>query len=150
LSWPLRGGTSTGGLRSGTLLDARFRALIEGFIDQMQRIESTAQTRWLSLDEAKRILEKRLGLKRGEFEKAFHKSFDKFIERVVKADTDVPQAHHLRSLIKAMAIYALGAYRASDSIVTPARFTEDVIDVLLPGSELAIGYKSIYVQSQTS
>jgi hypothetical protein len=125
-------------------LDARFRALIEGFIDQMQRIESTAQTRWLSLDEAKRILEKRLNLKRGEFEKAFHKSFDKFIERVVKADTDVPQAHHLRSLIKAMAIYALGAYRASDSIVTPARFTEDVIDVLLPGSELAIGYKSIY------
>jgi hypothetical protein len=125
-------------------LDTRFRALIEGFIDQMQRIESTAQTRWLSLDEAKRILEKRLNLKSGEFEKAFHISFDKFIERVVKADTDVPQAHHLRSLIKAMAIYALGAYRASDSIVTPARFTEDVIDVLLPGSELAIGYKSIY------
>jgi hypothetical protein len=125
-------------------LDARFRALIEGFIDQMQRIESTAQTRWLSLDEAKRILEKRLNLKRGEFEKVFHKSFDKFIERVVKADTDVPQAHHLRSLIKAMAIYALGAYRASDSIVTPARFTEDVIDVLLPGDELAIRYKSIY------
>jgi hypothetical protein len=125
-------------------LDARFRISIEGFIDQMQRIESTAQTRWLSLDEAKRILEKRLGLNRGEFEKAFHKSFDKFIERVVKADTDVPQAHHLRSLIKAMAIYALGAYRASDSIVTPARFTEDVIDVLLPGDELAIRYKSIY------
>ena len=125
-------------------LDARFRTSIEGFIDQMQRIESTAQTRWLSLDEAKRILEKRLGLNRGEFEKAFHKSFDKFIERVVKADTDVPQAHHLRSLIKAMAIYALGAYRAGDSIVTPARFTEDVIDVLLPGSDLAIGYKSIY------
>jgi hypothetical protein len=43
-----------------------------------------------------------------------------------------------------MAIYALGAYRAGDSIVTPARFTEEVIDVLLPGSELAIGYKSIY------
>jgi len=125
-------------------LDAGFRASIEGFIDQMQRIESTAQTRWLSLDEAKRILEKRLGLNRREFEKAFHKSFDKFIERVVKADTDVPQAHHLRSLIKAMAVYALEAYRASDSIVTPARFTEDVIDVLLPGSELAIGYKSIY------
>jgi hypothetical protein len=126
------------------LLDPKFRNLIEGFIDQMQRIESTAQTRWLSLDEAKRILERRLGLRKGEFEKVFHKSFDKFIERVVKADTDVPQAHHLRSLIKAMAIYALEAYRFSDSIVSPARFTEDVIDVLLPGSELAIGYKSIY------
>ncbi len=125
-------------------LDARFRVLIEGFIDQMQRIESTTQTRWLSLDEAKRILEKRLGLKKGEFEKVFHKSFDKFIERVVKADTDVPQAHHLRSLIKAMAIYALEAYRASDNIVSPARFTEDVIDTMLPGSELAIGYRSIY------
>ena len=126
------------------LLDPRFRNLIEGFIDQMQRIESTAQTRWLSLDEAKRILERRLGLRTGEFDKVFHKSLDKFIERVVKADTDVPQAHHLRSLIKAMAIYALEAYRASDSRVTPARFTEDVIDVLLPGSEQAIGYKSIY------
>jgi len=125
-------------------LDPRFRVLIEGFIDQMQRIESTAQTRWLSLDEAKRILEKRLGLRKGESEKVFHKSFDKFVERIVKADTDVPQAHHLRSLIKAMAVYALEAYRASDSIVSPARFTEDVIDVLLPGSELAIGYKSIY------
>jgi hypothetical protein len=126
------------------LLDPRFRVLIEGFIDQMQRIESTTQTRWLSLDEAKRILEKRLGLKKGDFEKVFHKSFDKFIERVVKADTDVPQAHHLRSLIKAMAIYALEAYRVSDNIVSPARFTEDVIDMMLPGSELAIGYKSIY------
>jgi len=126
------------------LLDPRFRVLIEGFIDQMQRIESTTQTRWLSLDEAKRILEKRLSLKKGEFEKVFHKSFDKFIERVVKADTDVPQAHHLRSLIKAMAIYALEAYRTSDNIVSPARFTEDVIDMMLPGSELAIGYKSIY------
>ena len=126
------------------LLDPRFRNLIEGFVDQMQRIESTAQTRWLSLDEAKRILERRLGLRTGEFERVFHKSFDKFIERVVKADTDVPQAHHLRSLIKAMAIYALEAYRVSDDIVSPARFTEDVIDVLLPGSELAIGYKSIY------
>jgi hypothetical protein len=125
-------------------LDARFRVLIEGFIDQMQRIESTTQTRWLSLDEAKRILEKRLGLKKGEFEKVFHKSFDKFIERVVKADTDVPQAHHLRSLIKAMAIYALEAYRVSDNIVSPARFTEDVIDTMLPDSKLAIGYKSIY------
>jgi len=126
------------------LLDPVFRASIEGFIDQMQRIESTAQTRWLSLDESKRVLEKRLGLRKGEFEKVFHKSFDKFIERVVKADSDVPQAHHLRSLIKAMAIYALEAYRLSDSIVSPARFTEDVIDVLLPGSELANGYKSIY------
>jgi hypothetical protein len=125
-------------------LDAGFRASIEGFVDQMQRIESTAQTKWLSLEEAKRILEKRLGLNRGELEKAFHKSFDKFIERVIKADTDVPQAHHLRSLIKAMAIYALEAYRVSDDIVTPARFTEDVIDVLLPGSELAVSYKSIY------
>jgi hypothetical protein len=125
-------------------VDPIFRTSIEGFIDQMQRIESTAETRWLSLDEAKRVLEKRLGLRKGEFDKVFHKSFDRFIERVVKADSDVPQAHHLRSLIKAMAIYALEAYNASDSIVTPARFTEDVIDVLLPGSEQAVVYKSIY------
>jgi len=125
-------------------VDTIFRTSIEGFIDQMQRIESTAETRWLSLDETKRVLERRLGLGKGDFDKVFHKSFDKFIERVVRADSDVPQAHHLRSLIKAMAIYALEAYRFSDSIVTPAHFTEDVIDVLLPGSEQAIGYKSIY------
>jgi len=125
-------------------LDTSFVNLIESFIDQMQRIESTAHTRWLNLDEAKKILEKRLDLQRGNFEKIFHKSFDKFIERVVKADTDVPQAHHLRSLIKAIAIYALEAYKANDDIVTPAHFTEDVIDVLLPGDDLAVGYKSIH------
>ncbi|MCQ4448712.1 MAG: hypothetical protein NO076_05670 [Sulfolobales archaeon] len=125
-------------------IDPHVRVSIERFIDQMQRIESTTQTRWLNLDEAKRILEKRLGLRKGEFEKVFHKSFDKFIERVVKVDSDVPDAQHLRSLIKAMAIYALEAYNFSDSIVSPARFTEDVIDVLLPGSELANVYKSIY------
>jgi len=126
-------------------IDPLVRVSIERFIDQMQRIESTTQTRWLSLDEAKRVLEKRLGLRKGEFEKVFHKSFDKFIERVVKADSDVPDAHHLRSLIKAMAIYALEAYNhPEDRIVTPARFTEEVIDVLLPGSKLANEYKSIY------
>jgi hypothetical protein len=125
-------------------IDPLVRVSIERFIDQMQRIESTTQTRWLSLDEAKGVLEKRLGLREGEFEKVFHKSFDKFIERVVKADSDVPDAHHLRSLIKAMAIYALEAFDQNDRIVTPARFTEDVIDVLLPGSKLANEYKSIY------
>jgi hypothetical protein len=123
-----------------------FRGPIEGFIDQMQRIESTTHTRWLSLEETKRILEKRLGLKSGEFGRVFHKSFDKFIERVVRADTDVPQAHHLRSLIKAMAIYALEVCRTSYDIdiVTPAHFTEDVIEALLPGSELTNSYRSIY------
>jgi len=125
-------------------LDPLFVNLIESFIDQMQRIESTAHTRWLGLDEAKRILEKRLDLQSGNFDKIFHKSFEKFIERVVKADTDVPQAHHLRSLIKAIAIYALEAYESNDDMVTPAHFTEEVIDVLLPGDDLAVGYKSIH------
>jgi len=127
-------------------LNPDFRASIEGFVDQMQRIESTTQARWLSLDEAKRVLEKRLGLREGEFEKVFHKSFDKFIERVVKADSDVPDAHHLRSLIKAMAIYALEAFDQNDSMVSPARFTEDVIDLLLPPNDVANKYKSIYAE----
>ncbi|MCQ4448897.1 MAG: hypothetical protein NO076_06625 [Sulfolobales archaeon] len=128
------------------LIDPRFRVSIEGFIDQMQRIESTTQARWLSLDEAKRVLEKRLGLRKGEFEEVFHKSFDKFIERVVKADSDVPDAQHLRSLIKAMAIYALEAYDHNDSIVSPARFTEDVIDLLLPANDVANRYRSIHAE----
>ncbi|MCQ4448814.1 MAG: hypothetical protein NO076_06195 [Sulfolobales archaeon] len=127
-------------------LNPYFRASIEGFIDQMQRIESTTQARWLSLDEAKGVLEKRLGLRKGEFEKVFHNSFDKFIERVVKADSDVPDAHHLRSLIKVMAIYALEAFDQNDSIVSPARFTEDVIDLLLPPNDVANKYKSIYAE----
>jgi hypothetical protein len=124
--------------------DREFVALIDGFVDQMHRVESTAETRWLSLDEARRILEKRLDLGQNMFTKVFHRSFDKIIERVIKADSDVPQAHHMRSLIKAIAIYALESLNAGDYIVTPARFNENIVDVLLAGSELAVSYRSIY------
>jgi hypothetical protein len=124
--------------------DKEFAALIDGFVDQLHRIESTPETRWLSLDDTKKILERRLGLRQEPFDRIFHTSFDKFIERIVKADSDVPEAHHLRSLIKAMAIYTLEAIKAGDRKVTPARFREEVIETLLPGRGFAEEYKSIY------
>ena len=127
-----------------TIHDRGFAAVLDSFVDQLQRIESSVETRWLSLDEAKRILERRLGLERGAFDRVFHSSFDRFIERVIRADTDIPQAHHMRSLIKVMALYALNATRAGDSIVTPARFDENVVDMLLAGSDIAARYKTIY------
>jgi predicted kinase len=124
--------------------DRGFAAVLDSFVDQLQRIESSVETRWLSLGEAKGILERRLGLGRGAFDSVFHSSFDRFVERVIRADTDIPQAHHMRSLIKVMALYALNATRAGDSIVTPARFDENVVDMLLAGSDIAMGYKTIY------
>jgi hypothetical protein len=127
-----------------TIHDRGFAAVLDSFVDQLQRIESSVETRWLSLDEAKRILERRLGLGRGAFDRVFHSSFDRFIERVIRADTDIPQAHHMRSLIKVMALYALNATRAGDNIVTPARFDESMVDMLLAGSDIAMGYKTIY------
>jgi hypothetical protein len=124
--------------------DRGFVSLIDSFIDQMHRVESTPETRWLNLDEAQRILEKRLGLKQNTFGKVFHRSFDKVIERIIRADSDVPQAQHLRSLIKAIAVYTLEALKAGDDVVTPARFNESIIDILLAGSEIAVSYRSIY------
>jgi len=124
--------------------DRGFAAVLDSFVDQLQRIESSVETRWLSLGEAKGILERRLGLGRGAFDSVFHSSFDRFVERVIRADTDIPQAHHMRSLIKVMALYALNATRANDSIVTPARFDENVVDMLLAGSDIAMRYKTIY------
>ena len=123
--------------------DGELVAVVNGFIDQLQRIEKIITTHWLSLNEAKKILEKRLRLQ-ALFNKVFHESFNKLIERVIRADSDIPQAHHMRSLIKAMAIYALNALSTGDNIVSPAHFSEDVIDTLLGSTKVAESYKSIY------
>jgi len=117
---------------------------VDGFIRQLQRVEKVVTTRWLSLSEVQRILEKRLKLK-VSFNRVFYESFNnRFIERIIKADSDIPQAHHMRSLIKAMAIYALNALDSGENIVSPAHFSEEVIDTLLGNEKIAMNYKSIY------
>ncbi len=123
--------------------DSELVAKVNGFIQQLRRIEKVSTTHWLNLSEARKILEKRLKLKTS-FNKVYHESFNKLILRVIRADSDIPQAHHMRSLIKAMAIYALNALDMGDDIVSPAHFSEDVIDTLLGDTEVAMSYKSIY------
>ena len=123
--------------------DSELVAKVNGFIEQLQRVEKVITTRWLSLNEAQKILKKRLRLKTS-FNNVFHESFNRLIERIIKADSDIPQAHHMRSLIKAMAIYALNALDSGDDIVSPAHFSEAVIDTLLGGADIARSYKSIY------
>jgi len=112
---------------------------------QLGRIETTVGTRWLSVEEARQIILRRLGAKRD----ILHRLFDKFIGRVVKAESDIPQAQHLRSLIKAMAICTRNAAMKGHTVVTPASFSEEVLDALFAGGEggeIATTYKSIYSQ----
>jgi len=132
-------------LRMSGELDQVFVATIENFVNQLDRILGAQETKWLSIEDAKRIIEKRLGLPLNSFNKHYHSTFDKFIEKIIRIDTDVPQAHHMRSLIKAMAIFTLNAIKARDSIVTPAHFDESIIITLLLGAEnLTQIYRSIY------
>jgi hypothetical protein len=66
----------------------------------------------------------------------------------MKADSDIPQAQHLRSLIKAMAIFAKTAYEENSLRVTPAHFNEDIISVLFPtADQLALQYRSAFDQA---
>lgn len=110
-------------------------------IEQLARLEPALETEWLSVDEAKQIILRKLGAKQD----VFHKLFDRFIERVIKADSDIPQAHHLRSLIKAMAIFTRNAIENGRGVVTPADFSEAVLTALFAGDGgLATRYKSAY------
>jgi hypothetical protein len=118
--------------------------LVDQFVRQLQRFSGIPGTEWLGLEDATRIIERRLGC---SYAQVFHESFDRLIARVVKADTDIPQAHHLRSLIKALAIFALNAANSGDRVVTPARFSGEVIDALILDPEykdLANIYRSHY------
>jgi len=125
----------------------RTAELVDAFMSQLQRLAAVVPTEWLGLDDAKRIIERRLGC---SYTQVFHESFDRLIARVVKADTDIPQAHHLRSLIKALAIFALNAAREGDPVVTPARFSGEIIDTLIldPAyKDLANIYRSHYEEA---
>ncbi|MCC6065336.1 MAG: hypothetical protein LM576_05080, partial [Thermofilum sp.] len=125
----------------------RTAELVDAFMSQLQRLAGVVPTEWLGLEDAKRIIERRLGCKYAD---VFHESFDRLIARVVKADTDIPQAHHLRSLIKALAIFALNAAREGDPVVTPARFSGEIIDTLIldPAyKDLANIYRSHYEEA---
>jgi hypothetical protein len=125
----------------------RAAALVDTFMSQLQRLVAVVPTEWLGLEDAKRIIERRLGC---SYARVFHESFDRLIARVVKADTDIPQAHHLRSLIKALAIFALNAVNEGDPVVTPARFSGEIIDTLIldPAyKDLANIYRSHYEEA---
>lgn len=120
--------------------DALFRDALR-LVGQLARLEPALETEWLSVEEARQIILRKLGARQD----VFHKLFDKFIERVVKADSDIPQAHHLRSLIKAMAVFAKNAVENGREVVTPADFSEAVLTALFAGDGgLAVGYKSAY------
>jgi hypothetical protein len=132
-------------LRASGELEQGFIAAMENLMNQLDRILGTQETRWLSIEDAKRIIEKRLELPLNSFDKYYHSTFSKFIEKIIRVDTDVPQAHHMRSLIKAMAIFTLNAIKSRDSIVTPGHFDESIITMLLLGAEnITQIYRSIY------
>jgi len=117
-------------------------AKVDSLMNQLERIRVLSRTEWLDIDEAKKIIATRLKLKT-HFDGVFY-GFDGFLKRVLKEDTDIPQAHHLRSLIKAMAIYALNALNANDPLATPAHFSEEVVGALFLGSQLETKYRSLY------
>jgi hypothetical protein len=123
---------------------------VEPFLEQLSRILTHSNTQWLNAEEALKIIYTRLDLEdynpQNPYPFTFH--FKEFVERIMKADSDIPQAQHLRSLIKAMAIFAKAAYEENSSWVTPAHFNEDVLSALFPTTEqLAIQYKSGLDQS---
>jgi len=111
------------------------------FISQVVRVKHIVETTWLSVSEAKKIVLKKLGAKHD----VIHPLFDRFIERVVKAESDIPQAQHLRSLIKAFAAYAKKSIELGHNVISPTAFSEAVIDALFPeGGGIADRYKSVY------
>ena len=118
---------------------------VDSLVEQLQRIRVLSQTEWLGIGEAKAIIASRLNIGEGAaaFDQVFF-GFDGLLKRVLREDTDIPQAHHLRSLIKAMAIYALNALEANDPVATPAHFSEDVAGALFLGSGLEAKYRSLY------
>ncbi|ADV65587.1 hypothetical protein [Desulfurococcus mucosus] len=123
--------------------DKDFAGVLEAFIDQLERVKGLAASRWMSNAEAQRIIARRLKLGK-PFNEVFHESFNGFIERVIKADSDFPDAHHMRSLIKAFAIYALNALESNAPIVSPAHFSDTVVTVLLGDSDIARRYRAVY------
>ena len=132
--------------------DRRLVEQVESFLEQLSRILTHSNTVWLDAQESLQIIYSRLDLGGYSPEKPypFSTHFREFVERIIKADSDIPQAQHLRSLIKAMALFAKKAYEEDSPWVTPAHFNEDILSVLFPTTEeLAIQYKSMLSQSIT-
>ena len=132
--------------------DKRLVNQVESFVEQMSRILTQSNTVWLDAQEGLKIIYSRLDL--GEYNPEnpypFSAHFKGFVERLIKADSDIPQAQHLRSLIKAMALFAKMAYEENSPWITPGHFNEDILNVLFPTSEeLAIQYKTMLSQSTT-
>jgi hypothetical protein len=117
---------------------------VKFFEDQIGRIVSQAETKWLNIDDAMSVICTRLGLNTHECNEVFHENFRDFVGRVIKADTDFPDAQHLRGLIKASAAFALNACSLDDSRITPAHFDGRVIDALVMSTALATMYRSNY------
>jgi predicted RecB family endonuclease len=125
---------------------------VESFIEQLSRILTPSETIWLNAEEGLRVVYSRLGLRDYDPENPhpFSSHFREFVERIIKADSDIPQAQHLRSLIKAMALFAKAAYEEDSPWITPAHFSEDILSVLFSTEqEYAIQYKSMLSQSIT-
>jgi len=115
--------------------------IAESLKSQLGRLEPIFETRWLSVEETRQIILGNLKAKQN----VLHPMLDKFIDRIIKAESDIPQAQHLRSLIKAIAIYTKNAIDSGHSIVSPACFSEGVLDALFPeGGGIADRYRSIY------
>jgi|GEM_PF-1862234 len=117
---------------------------VEFFEKQISRIVSQAETKWLNINDAMSVICTRLGLNTHECNEVFHENFRDFVGRVIKADTDFPDAQHLRGLIKASAAFALNACSLDDSRITPAHFDGRVIDALVMSTALATMYRSNY------
>jgi hypothetical protein len=122
---------------------------VESFLEQLSRILTHSNTQWLNTEEALKIIYARLDRDYDpQNPYPFTSHFKEFVERIMKADSDIPQAQHLRSLIKAMAIFAKTAYEENSPCVTPAHFNEDIISVLFPtADQLALQYRSAFDQA---
>jgi len=116
----------------------RIGVFIDQFERDLQRVRLTAGARWVSVEEAVQIAAKRLGLSPRDFSRGLYD----LAEKVLREDTPLPQAHHLRGLLKALAAYALSACEAGHERITAAHLTEAAISALL-GVD-AGRYKSIY------
>ncbi len=116
----------------------RVGVFVEQFERDLERIRLLAASRWVSADEAMRIVAKRLDLSPNDFSRGLYD----LAEKVLREDTLFPGAHHLRGLLKALAAYALSACEAEHNKVTAAHLTETAISALL-GTD-AHRYKSLY------
>ena len=116
----------------------RIGVFVDQFERDLQRVRLTAGARWVSVREAMEIVAKRLGLSKNDFSRGL----EDLAEKVLREDSPLPQAHHLRGLIKAMAAYALAACEAGHGKATAAHLTEVAISALL-GVD-ASRYRSLY------